>query len=99
MKTFTKKIEKTEDYYVQFSQDELLSLGLKEGDKLSCEISEEGVFLKKYESIELDLSDFSREILEFLIIESFNKDLPVEDIIEDIIVKSIEHFDGKNNLV
>lgn len=99
MKTFTKKIEKTEDYYVQFSEEELASLGLNEGDKLSCEICENGVVLKKYESIELDLSEFSREILEFLIIESFNKNLPVEDIMEDIIVKSIDHFDGKNNLV
>jgi hypothetical protein len=45
----------------------------------------DGVLLKKYKNLELDLQDFSREVLEFLVKESCEKDITVSQVIEDVI--------------
>lgn len=41
---------------------------------------------EKMESIELDLSIFDRELLEFLIIKSSEKDISVNKVIENILI-------------
>lgn len=86
---FTKKIQRSEELYIQFTDEELKTLGIKPGDKFSWEIENDSVVLKKCSSIEVDISEWSRDVLEMLIIESLEKDIPVNDVICDILDKSL----------
>jgi bifunctional DNA-binding transcriptional regulator/antitoxin component of YhaV-PrlF toxin-antitoxin module len=79
-----KKIEQFVEYGVKFTDEECEQLGITEGDKFSFEVSDDGVLMKKYESIDIDLSEFPREILEFLIKESCQKDITVSQVFENV---------------
>lgn len=93
MKTISKILEPTGDVCVKFTDEELEQFNIKSGDKFSVIEQDGGILLKKYESIEIDLSQFSREVLEMLIKESIEKSLPIEDILEDIISHYIKKID------
>jgi hypothetical protein len=93
MNTITKTVQRSEDLFVQFSNEELSQLGMKEGDKFTCEIDGNGVVLKKFATIDIDISDFSREILEFLIIDSVEKDISVNEVITNIIEDQLNKID------
>lgn len=79
-----KKIEQFVEYGVKFTEEECEQLGIKEGEKFSVEVSDNGVFLKKFETIQIDISEFPIEILKFLIKESGEKDITVSQVIQNI---------------
>jgi bifunctional DNA-binding transcriptional regulator/antitoxin component of YhaV-PrlF toxin-antitoxin module len=88
-----KIIEPTGECCVRFSEEELTILNIKEGDKFSIEESEDGILLKKYEELDIDLSEFSREILEFIIIESNKLDLTISEYMEYILTNYVKDLD------
>lgn len=90
-----KIIEPTGDVCVKFTEEELLKLGLQKGDKLSWEEAENGFLLKKYERIDIDISEWSREVLEMLIVESVEQDISVNDVICNILE---EQFSKQENV-
>ena len=92
-KIFSKKVETNTEHYISFTEEELKQLDIKEGDKFSWEIKDDGVFLKKYEKLEIDLSLLSRELLEFIICESNEKNLTISELVEQILTEMI-----KNNI-
>lgn len=79
-----KKIEQFVEYGVKFTEEECEQLGIKEGEKFSVEVSDNGVFLKKFEKIQIDISEFPIEILKLLIKESGEKDITVSQVIQNI---------------
>lgn len=79
-----KKIEQFIEYGVKFTDEECEQLGINDGDKFSFEVSDEGVLMKKFETLDLDISEFPREILEFLVKESCEKDITVSQVIENV---------------
>jgi bifunctional DNA-binding transcriptional regulator/antitoxin component of YhaV-PrlF toxin-antitoxin module len=81
----TKTIEPTGEVCVKFTDEELSELGIKQGDKFSVKEVDKGILLEKYATIDLEISEWSRDILEMLISESCEKDISVNQIIEDII--------------
>ena len=82
----TKTVQRSEDLYIQFNEDEMGSLDIKPGDKFSWEVgNDNSITLKKFAEVEIDISEWSREVLEMLISESIEKDLPVNDIIINIL--------------
>jgi bifunctional DNA-binding transcriptional regulator/antitoxin component of YhaV-PrlF toxin-antitoxin module len=87
-----KTIEPTGDVCVKFTEDELVKLNIKQGDKFSITESDEGILLEKFSTVDINLSEFSREILEFLIQESCEKDVSINDVISDILEKSLEQY-------
>jgi bifunctional DNA-binding transcriptional regulator/antitoxin component of YhaV-PrlF toxin-antitoxin module len=87
-----KIVEPTGDLCIKFTEEELNKLGIKEGDKFSYEEHDGGFLLRKYESIEIDFSDFSKETLQFLITYSVDNNLTIEEAIEKILT---DYF--KNN--
>jgi bifunctional DNA-binding transcriptional regulator/antitoxin component of YhaV-PrlF toxin-antitoxin module len=89
-----KIIEPTGDVCIKFTEEELSKLGLKQGDKLSWEEARDGFILKKYEKIDVDISEWSREVLEMLIAESVEQDVSVNDVICKILE---EQFAKENN--
>jgi hypothetical protein len=79
-----KTIQTREEAYIQFTDEEISELGLKQGDEFEVSPTEDGgYFFKKMEEIELDLSEFPREILERLLKESCEKNVSVNKIIRD----------------
>jgi bifunctional DNA-binding transcriptional regulator/antitoxin component of YhaV-PrlF toxin-antitoxin module len=93
MKTISKILEPTGDVCVKFTDEELEQFNIKSGDKFSIIEQDGGILLKKYETIEIDISEFSREVLEMIIKESIEKSLPVENVLEDIISNYIKTID------
>ena len=84
-----KTIQRSEDCFVQFTNEELTKLGIKEGDKFSWEEDNGSILLKKYVPLEVDISDWSRDVLEMLISESVEKDISVNDVICGIIERAL----------
>lgn len=83
-----KTIQRSEDLFVQFTPEELKELNVKEGDKFSWHLTEDGgIALKKFETIDIDLSDFNRDVLEFIIAESCEKDISVNEVIQTFLNK------------
>jgi hypothetical protein len=87
-----KTIEPTGDVCVKFTEEELSKLNIKQGDKFSIKESGDGILLEKFSTIDIDLSQFERELLEFLIQESCDKDISVNEVISNILEKSLEQY-------
>lgn len=88
-----KTIQRSEDCFVQFTEQELKELNIKEGDKFTWEIQDDGIILKKFGTIDIDFAEFDREILEYLIAESCEKDVSVNEIISDILEQIVKQHE------
>jgi bifunctional DNA-binding transcriptional regulator/antitoxin component of YhaV-PrlF toxin-antitoxin module len=87
-----KTIEPTGDVCVKFTEEELAKLNIKEGDKFSIKETDEGILLEKFATVDIDLAKLERELLEFLIQESCNKDVSINQVISDILEKGLEQY-------
>lgn len=87
-----KTIEPTGDVCVKFTEDELAQLNIKQGDKFSIRETDEGILLEKFAIVDIDLSECSREILEFLIQDSCDKDVSVNEVISEVLEKGLEQY-------
>jgi hypothetical protein len=86
-----KTIQTREEAYLEFTEEEINELGLKKGQKFTWVSQDDGSFLlKPHEKVEIDLAEYPREILEFLIKESIENDVSVNSIIDDAIRDVIE---------
>jgi hypothetical protein len=104
MEKYKKVLEKTEAY-IQFSDEELAELGWKEGQKLSIDYDKEtnSIFLKPYVNVEIDMSSWSREMLEHIISISCKEDIScnrvIEDALKDIIKNKVPLNSKKEQLI
>ena len=89
---FKKLLEPTGDVCVKFTEDELISLNIKQGDKFSFKETEDGILLEKFASIDIDLSDFNRDVLEYLIQISCEKDISINDVVSEILEKALKNL-------
>ena len=90
-KMIKKTIQRSEECFVQFTKEELEQLNIKEGDKFTWEVQgDDSIALKKFGTIDIDFAEFDREILEFLIAESCEKDVSVNEIISDILEQIVK---------
>ena len=87
-----KRVKERKEYYIEFTDEECEKLNIKENQKFSVVEDGDGFLLKPYVSLEIDLSEFSRETLEFLISESVEKDKSVNEIIENVLKEAIEKY-------
>ena len=87
-----KTVEPTGDVCVKFTEDELAKLNIKQGDKFSVKETDEGIVLEKFSTLDIDLAEVEREVLEFLIQESCDKDISINEIISDILEKVVEQY-------
>jgi len=97
-KPITKVIEPTGEVCVKFTDEEMSQLGINCGDKFSVEYNDNGITLKKYSSIDIDLSEYPRELLEFIIIESNRLDLTISEFMEDILINFIKKEDKNHKI-
>jgi hypothetical protein len=80
-----KTIKVKEDYYIEFTDEELKALKMEKGQKYSWEIKDGGVQLTPFVKIEIEIGDWERETLEFLIQESCERDVSVNEIINEVL--------------
>ena len=91
-----KTLQRSEDCFVQFTDDEMAELGIELGDKFSCKIQDDGSLkLEKYAELEIDLADYSREVLELLIELSLENDCTVSEAFEMILREYIDDVDDE----
>lgn len=90
-----KKVLEKKELYIQFSEEEMQELGWEEGQKLSFKFDEEtkAITLEPFVKMELDISEWDREILEFLVKESCDRDISVNEIINEVLTKSLKNYD------
>jgi len=81
-----KTIKVKEDYYIEFTDEELKALKMEKGQKYSWEIKDGGVQLTPFVKMEIEIGDWERETLEFLIQESCERDVSVNEIINEVLM-------------
>lgn len=92
----TKTVQTEEVAFIQFTEEEMTQLGLKPHDKFEVKLGEDNsIILKKFSSIDIDLAELPREALESLIAESVKKQVPVDEIIRDLLRKMVDSFEKK----
>jgi hypothetical protein len=91
----TKKVlQPTNDTYIQFTEEELSSIGAGPGTKFSVKHHEDGsIELRPYVKMEIDISEWPRELLEMIISDSCEQDISVNDVVANLLKKSLEHLD------
>jgi hypothetical protein len=89
-----KILQPTNDAYIQFTEEELQEIGAGAGTKFSVKHYDDGsIELRPYVKVEIDIEDWSREVLELLIAESVERDLSVNDVITDLLKESLVRYD------
>jgi hypothetical protein len=89
-KTFTKTVLPTDDVYIQFSDEEIKEFGWEKGQKFEFKTLEDGsVQLIPFVKMEINLEDWPVEILHMLIKESCDKDISVNDVINNTLKKAL----------
>jgi len=90
MKPICKKVKVKEDFYIDFTDEELAALKMEKGQKYSCKIKDGALVLEPFAKVELEIGSWEREILEFLIQESCERDVSVNEVINDILERAIK---------
>jgi len=85
-----KQIKVKEDYYIEFTDEELAALKMEKGQKYSCKLEDGGLKLEPFVKIELEIGSWPREILEFLLQESCERDVSVNEVINDVLERTIK---------
>lgn len=91
MEKFKKVLERKE-MYIQLSEEEMQELGWQEGQKLSFKFDEKtkSITLEPFVKMELDMSDWPKELLTFLISESCEKDVSVNEIVSEVLTSALK---------
>lgn len=76
--------------YIEFTEEQMQQLNIKEGDQFTIEVEDDCIKLVPFQSVEIDLSDFDRHFLEYLIKVSVERNVSVNDIIVEIIEEAIK---------
>jgi hypothetical protein len=90
-----KKVQEKTELFIQFSDEEIKEIGWEEGQKLSLDLDEEtgSITLKPFVKMELDIDSWPKELLLFLIQESCEKDISVNEVISNTLEESLKYYD------
>lgn len=95
----TKIVKEKKELYIEFSEEEIKELGWKDNQKLSIDLEGESIIIKPWVTMELDTSNWPKEIFELLVQMSLEQDKTVNDVIVDIITKSINKGSKTNEQI
>ena len=92
--TTKKTLLPTNDMYIQFTEEELSSIGAGPGTKLEAKLHDDGsIELRPYVKMELDMEEWPREVLEMIVRESCEQDISANDVICNLLKESLDHLD------
>jgi hypothetical protein len=81
-----KAVQKKEEYYIQFTDEEMDELNIKPNTKFSFKINDDNsVSMVPYETIQLDLKEFSKEQLIKIIYAANEADMTIEEFITSVL--------------
>ena len=95
----TKKLLPSKDAYLQFTEDELLEFGIKEGDKFEVKYQDGGILLEKYKEIEFDIDDFDIQTLKMMVLRSFQEDKTCNQVLIDVLEEYMDNNPVDDELV
>lgn len=88
----------TNDVYIQFTEEELSSIGAGPGTKFEAKLHDDGsIELRPYVKVELNMEDWPREVLELIVKESCEKDISANDIINKMLKEGLNMIDKQYN--
>jgi hypothetical protein len=88
----TKALQEYTQYMIQFTDEELVDLGMEKNQKFSIEIENENIIkLVPFAKMDIDIGEFPRDLLENLIKESAEKDVSVNEIINDAVENYLKY--------
>jgi hypothetical protein len=90
MKSIAKTVKVKEEHYIEFTDEELQAFNMEKGQKFSCKIEEGSLILEPFVKVELEIGNWDREVLLMLIEESCERDVSVNEVINDLLEKVIE---------
>lgn len=86
-----KTVKEKRECFIEFTEDELNELGWEENQKLSINVSKDNtITIKPWVKIELDTSDWPKEIFQMLVELSLEQDKTVNEIIVDLLNKELK---------
>jgi hypothetical protein len=85
-----KKIQQQTESFIQFTPEEIESFGWEENQKLTITEEDGTIIMTPHVKMEIDLGEFDRSILEELIHQSCERDVSVNEVIEDVLRGIIE---------
>jgi hypothetical protein len=89
-----KQVQSREELFIQFTDEEIEKLGLENNQKLSMEILENGsIKMTPFAKIDIDITEWSREVLENLIQESVEQDISVNEVISQTIEQYLKNHE------
>ena len=94
----TKTVKEKKELYVDFSEEEIQELGWKENQKLSLDIEGNSIVIKPWVTVDIDTSNWPKEIFEMLVQMSLEQDKTVNDVIVDLITRATK-FEKKEQLI
>ena len=94
-----KTVKEKKEMYIEFSEEELQELGWKEHQKLSLELEGKNIIIKPWVTMEIDTSEWPKEIFQMLVDMSLDQDKTVNEIIVDLITKSFNKENAKEQLI
>jgi hypothetical protein len=94
-----KTVQKKEEYFIQFTDEEMDQLGFKPNTRFTIELSEDksGLKLTPHEEIEIDLDEFSKEDLINIIVAANKADMTFEDFVVESLTKFCEAHKIEND--
>jgi len=86
----TKRLQVTQETYLQFTEDELKEFGWKPGQRLFITDTDDGdILISSGESIDIDFEEFTKEELVHMIETMNDADQTVAEYIESVLEKAI----------
>jgi len=85
-----KTVKEKRDLYIEFTDEEMAELGWEDNQKLSITVNEDkSISIKPWVRVDIDMSGWPKEIYELLVKRSLEEDKTVNQVIVDLIEKSI----------
>ena len=94
-----KTVQKKEEFFIEFTDEEMNELGFKPNTKFTIELNEDksGLILTPHEEVEIDLEEFSKEELINIIVAANKLDMTFEDFLVDSLTKFCEEHNLEND--
>jgi len=93
-----KILQPTNELFIQFSDDEVQELGLEQGQKFDVKLQDDGsVKLVPWVKMELEIEEWSKEILLMIIKESLDQDIPVNDVINNFLKEGLNLLEERES--
>jgi hypothetical protein len=92
-----KTVKEKKDLYIEFTEEEMAELGWEDSQKLSITVNDDkSISIKPWVKVDIDMSDWPKEIYEMLVEMSLEQDKTVNQIIVDLLEKSINYTENEN---